>query len=136
MKDGKKSLQVISDFDRTITKYGQNCNTSCAVLENSRFVSPEIKLKFDSLRNTYLPIELDATMTNDEKVPYMIEWWVKSQNLTVSTNIHRDNVVEMVKQSKTSLREGCNYFFHTLERHDIPIMIFSAGIGYFSSNLR
>jgi HAD superfamily hydrolase (TIGR01544 family) len=68
-------------------------------------------------------------MTKDEKIPFMIEWWNKSQNLTVSTNIHRDNIVEIVKQSSTSLRDGCNWFFYTLERYDVPIMIFSAGIG-------
>jgi cytosolic 5'-nucleotidase 3 len=67
-KDGRKSLQVISDFDRTITKYGQKSATSCAVLENSRFVSQDFRLKFDQLRNTYLPIEVDPTMTKDEKV--------------------------------------------------------------------
>jgi 2-hydroxy-3-keto-5-methylthiopentenyl-1-phosphate phosphatase len=59
----------------------------------------------------------------------MIEWWTKSQNLTVATNINRDNIVEMVKKSNTQLRDGCNSFFYSLERNEIPIMIFSAGIG-------
>lgn len=27
------------------------------------------------------------------------------------------------------MRDGCNWFFYTLERNNIPIMIFSAGIG-------
>ena len=75
-----------------------------AVIENSRFVNSETSVKFDNLRNTYFPIEMDAQMTEDEKTPYMIEWWTKSQNLTVATNIHRDAIVEIVKHSNTRLR--------------------------------
>jgi hypothetical protein len=48
IKDGKEQLQVICDFDRTISKYehnGQKFSTSCAVLENSRFVTPDIRQK-------------------------------------------------------------------------------------------
>lgn len=49
--------------------------------------------------------------------------------MTVATNIHRDNISEIVKNCTTVIRDGCNWLFHTLERYDIPIMIFSAGLG-------
>ncbi len=76
-----------------------------------------------------MPIEIDAKLTIDEKIPYMIEWWTKSQSLTASLDIYRDNIVEIVKNSNSYVRDGCYWFFYTLERHEIPLLIFSAGIG-------
>jgi len=68
-------------------------------------------------------------MSKDEKIPFMKEWWTKSQELTVMSNIYAENISEIVKKSQTQLRDGCNWFFYTLERCDIPVMIFSAGLG-------
>jgi len=50
---GKQRLQVISDFDRTISLVsfeGKECPTSNGVLESSQFVTPEIREKV----NVYL----------------------------------------------------------------------------------
>ncbi len=47
----------------------------------------------------------------------------------MTTNIHRDDITELVKQSNTVLREDCNWFFFTLERFCVPILVFSAGLG-------
>ncbi len=58
-----------------------------------------------------------------------VEWWNKAHNLICATNIHRDDITELVKQSTIHLREDCNWFFYTLERYNIPTLVFSAGIG-------
>jgi HAD superfamily hydrolase (TIGR01544 family) len=81
------------------------------------------------LRNKYLPIEHDTKLTKEQKLPYMIEWWTKSLELTVATQINRDDISEIVRNSATHLKEGCQWFFYTLERYDVPLLIFSAGLG-------
>ncbi len=155
IQGGVERLQVVSDFDRTISLChfdGKPCPTSNAVLEMSRFVSHEIRkqvvcsnfmfyaitfailllclaCKFEELRDKYLPIEHDPHMSREDKTPFMIEWWTKSLQLTVQTGITRENINEIVKNSNTHLKEGCQWFFYTLERHDIPLLIFSAGLG-------
>ncbi|CAF0845761.1 unnamed protein product [Brachionus calyciflorus] len=132
INSGKERLQVVSDFDRTISlcSYnGQTCLTSNAVIEMSRFVSPEIRKKFKELRDYYLPIEHDIKMTKEQKLPFMIEWWTKSLNLTLETQIESTDIKEIVRNSTTHLKNGCKWFFYTLERHDVPLLIFSAGIG-------
>jgi 5'-nucleotidase len=68
-------------------------------------------------------------MTKKEKLPYMIDWWTKSLQLTVETQIECSHIKEMVASSTTHLKNGCKWFFTTLERHDVPLLIFSAGIG-------
>lgn len=76
-----------------------------------------------------MPIEHDPKLTKEEKIPFMIEWWAKTFDLIVETNIHKDQLAEIVRHSTTHLKEGCQWFFYTLERYDVPILIFSAGLG-------
>lgn len=95
----------------------------------SQFVSPNMKRQFQKLRDHYLPIEHDPKMSKEEKTPFMIEWWTKSLGLTVDTQVTREAIKDMVKSSSTHLKEGCKFFFYTLERNDIPLLVFSAGLG-------
>ncbi|RNA11855.1 cytosolic 5 -nucleotidase 3A isoform X1 [Brachionus plicatilis] len=132
VNSGKERLQVVSDFDRTISlcSYnGQPCLTSNAVIEMSPFVSSDLRTKFKELREYYLSIEHNVHMSKAEKLPYMIEWWTKSLDLVVKTQIESANLKDIVRNSTTHLKNGCKWFFHTLERHEVPLLIFSAGIG-------
>lgn len=129
---GKQRLQVVSDFDRTISvseKDGKQCLTSNAVLENSRFVSEDLRTHFLELRNFYMQIEHSGKLTREAKVPYMIEWWQKSFDLVVRSGVTRENIKEMINNSDSHIKSGCDWFFYTLERYDIPLLIFSAGLG-------
>lgn len=129
---GKQRLQIVSDFDRTISlcQYdGKVCNTSNSVFETSRFISLEMREKFTELRNYYMDIEHNPKLTREEKIPYMIEWWRKSFNLVVQSGITKENLKEIVQNSQIHLKSGCDWFFYTTERNDIPLLIFSAGLG-------
>ena len=59
----------------------------------------------------------------------MIEWWEKSLALTVDTEVTRNSISDIVQHSVKKLKEGCKWFFYTLERYDVPLLIFSAGLG-------
>ena len=76
-----------------------------------------------------MPIEHDGRMTREEKLPHMIEWWRKSFTLAANSGIHRDNIGDIVRQSTIRLRDDCKWFFYTLERCDVPLLVFSAGLG-------
>lgn len=129
---GKQRLQIVSDFDRTISlvEYeGKKCKTSNSVLETSQFISPVMREKFVELRNHYIPIEHDPKLTREQKIPFMLEWWNKSFQLVIDSGVTRDDIKEIVQHSTTHLKPGCEWFFYTLERYDIPLLIFSAGLG-------
>ncbi|XP_072502561.1 7-methylguanosine phosphate-specific 5'-nucleotidase isoform X4 [Notamacropus eugenii] len=101
-KGGCHKLQVISDFDMTLTRFGFNgkrCPTSYNILDNSKLISEECQKKLKDLLHYYYPIEIDPNRTVKEKFPLMVEW------------------------------EGFETFFNTLYRSNIPLLIFSAGIG-------
>ncbi len=68
-------------------------------------------------------------MDVNEKLPYMIEWWHSAQNLFVLSNLNKSLIRELVHQSKLELKTGVREFITELLRSEIPILIFSAGLG-------
>lgn len=85
IKGGHNELQVVTDFDFTLTK--QKCDNGKAVLSSFGMFN-----KCKSLPNTFLieskklyekyrPIEICPNITHDEKRKHMIDWWMMSGNL-------------------------------------------------------
>ncbi|GFO02907.1 5'-nucleotidase [Plakobranchus ocellatus] len=132
MKDAQHKLQIVADFDRTLSKYSENgqvCSTTHSVLEESKHMPEFYRAESQKLKDTYLPIEFDHSKTIEEKVPKMIEWWHKGHALLTSCHLTRDTLIPIVSDSMARLRNGCKDFFNQLHSLDIPILIFSAGIG-------
>lgn len=129
---GKKRLQIVSDFDRTISLCefeGKACFTSNSLFESSRFIPSEMRDRFTELRHYYMSIEHDPKLTRQQKLPYMVEWWKKSFDLVIESGVTKEDIKEIVHNSTVHLKSGLDYFFFTTERYDIPLLIFSAGLG-------
>ncbi|CAF1378434.1 unnamed protein product [Adineta steineri] len=136
INDGRKMLHVVADFDFTLTMYEKNgcpLPTTFAVVESNEHVTlPDgslVRDQADQLRLKYHAIEHDVSLTIQEKIPYMIEWWQKAQSLILASNLNQSMMRELVYQSKLELRQGVNEFITDLLQSDIPILIFSAGLG-------
>lgn len=132
MKDAQHKLQIVADFDRTLSKYSENgkpCSTTHSVLEESKHMPEFYRTESLKLKEIYLPIEFDHSKTIEEKIPKMIEWWHKGHVLLTSCHLTRQDLTPIVADSLARLRDGCKSFFNLLHSLDIPILIFSAGIG-------
>lgn len=131
-KAGSNTLQVISDFDMTLTRFaynGKRCPTCHNILDNSLLINDECRQKLKDLLNTYYPIEIDSSRPVAEKLPLMVEWWTKAHELLIEQRIRKDDLAKAVQDSEAKLREGYKFFFDHLREHSIPLLIFSAGIG-------
>ncbi|XP_015217687.2 cytosolic 5'-nucleotidase 3 isoform X1 [Lepisosteus oculatus] len=131
-RGGHGKVQVISDFDMTLTRFahnGKRCPTCHNIVDNSKLISEDCKKQLKDLLNTYYPIEIDPTRKIEEKFPLMVEWWTKAHNLLTEQKIHKDQLAQVVKESDVMLRDGYKVFFDQLHEHNIPLLIFSAGIG-------
>lgn len=132
VKGGDSKLQVISDFDHTITRMhvnGAMCDTTYGILESGPYTPEENKIQANLLFQKYYPIEIDPHLTRAEKTPYMIEWYTQSRNLMSTSGVKKGDLASMVRSSNALLRDGCDVLFKTLQAHNIPLLIFSAGIG-------
>ncbi|CAJ1080378.1 -methylguanosine phosphate-specific 5'-nucleotidase-like [Xyrichtys novacula] len=129
---GAGSLQVISDFDMTLTKFaheGKRVPTTHNILDNRLLISEDGTKKMRELLNTYYPIEIDPSRSIEEKLPLMVEWWTKVHQMLIQERIRKDLLAQAVKESKAMLRDGYKAFFDHLEEQQIPLLIFSAGVG-------
>uniref|UniRef100_A0A3Q3X8L4 Uncharacterized protein n=1 Tax=Mola mola TaxID=94237 RepID=A0A3Q3X8L4_MOLML len=129
---GAGSLQVISDFDMTLTRFahnGKRVPTTHNILDNRLLISEDCTKKIRELLNTYYPIEVDPRRPAEEKLPLMVEWWTKVHELLIEQRIRKDLLAQAVKESSAMLRDGYKVFFDHLEEQQVPLLIFSAGVG-------
>ncbi|XP_056152672.1 7-methylguanosine phosphate-specific 5'-nucleotidase-like [Lampris incognitus] len=129
---GAGSLQVISDFDMTLTRFahnGKRVPTTHNILVNRLLINEDCARKMRELLDTYYPVEIDASRTTEEKLPLMVEWWTKVHELLIQQRIRRDMLPQAVKESGAMLREGYKVFFDHLAKQQVPLLIFSAGVG-------
>ncbi|XP_073350395.1 cytosolic 5'-nucleotidase 3-like [Pagrus major] len=132
VKAGSNTVQVISDFDMTLTRFaynGKRCPTCHNILDNSKLISNECREQLKELLNKYYPIEIDSSRSIEEKLPLMVEWWTRAHELLVQQEIRKDLLAMVVRESDAMLREGYQLLFDHLHEHSIPLLIFSAGIG-------
>ncbi|XP_032644886.1 7-methylguanosine phosphate-specific 5'-nucleotidase isoform X3 [Chelonoidis abingdonii] len=116
----------------TLSRFGFNgrrCPTSHNILDNSRVISEEGRKKLKDLLQYYYPIEIDLNQPMEEKRPLMVEWWTKAHNLLLEQKILKSDIAKIVRESEVMLRDGANTFFDQLHQHNIPLFIFSAGVG-------
>ena len=132
VRDGPDRLCVIMDFDRTITKYWDPSRTKRApsshgILERGR--SAVFRAKADALTEFYFPIETDASLSVTEKIPFMIDWYRKVHGLFVAEGLTRADVANAVSLSSVELRPGVVDTILWCERHRVPLIVMSAGLG-------
>ncbi|XP_075643140.1 uncharacterized protein LOC142614499 isoform X1 [Castanea sativa] len=125
---GHQKLQVIADFDRTLTRYsinGQHGSSSHGLLRQE---NPEFDAKRQQLYEYYHPLEFSPTIPIEEKTRLMEEWWGKTHALLIEGGLTYDAIKQSVANASIAFREGVAELFEFLEERDIPVLIFSAGL--------
>lgn len=130
---GHKRIQVVSDFDYTITKQrmhnGKAVLTSFGIFNSCKSLPKEYIQQNNELCKKYRPLEIDPKIPLEEKINYMIEWWTKSGNLLVGFPFNTSEIDEITANFKDSLRDRASEFFAYLYKLNVPCLVFSAGLG-------
>ena len=130
--EGKDNLHVICDFDKTLTKAivkGQKTHTSIAQIREGNYLSEDYVKKSFALYDKYHPFEVNHKLSDEEKDRKMMEWWSMHIQLLVEEGMNRKVVEDIIKKKRILLRKGSEDFFKMLHEKNIPLLIFSAGIG-------
>ncbi|KAG2773900.1 hypothetical protein PC129_g10977 [Phytophthora cactorum] len=125
-------LIVIADFDYTLTPAYKPTDdqalSSHSLLMESEALGPQAETVAREIFEKYFPIEQSATLTKEEKLPFMIEWWTKTHELMIQHGVSKSAVKKAVEESDITLREGFMEIFDLLARENVPTLIFSAGL--------
>jgi len=132
IKDGASNLQFIVDFDNTLTKThkdGVSLDCSWGVLENYRELPSSYHDRVRAAKEKYHPIELDVSISQEEKIPIMIEWYKEANRCLAESGVKLPWLPLMVEQSNVELRDQTDEMLKTLHVNNIPMLVLSAGVG-------
>jgi len=123
-KAGIDQLQVVLDFDRTLT-VGKSKNyydsTSWGILRSH--LPAEDTTRVDEIKRKYRALEEAGTLTAEEAV----EWWTSSLDIMVEGRLDM-TAVENDFMSKSTIRSGTRELFAVCEKYNVPTIIMSAGV--------
>lgn len=129
---GPTKLQIVSDFDRTITKQHENGKkhiSSFGMFSLCKAIPQEYLEAEKSLTNKYFPLEIDPSIPHDKKRKLMEEWWAESEKVLQGLKVAQEDIEATAAAVGPSLRYGTNELFKDLNDREIPVLVFSAGLG-------
>jgi 5'-nucleotidase len=131
---GADNIFCVFDFDRTITRCflenGERSLDCHDILASIPKITEQCKHNMEEMMDYYYPIEISATMSAEEKIPHMVEWYTKVNFLLAAQELNRDDVVSAVAGCRNfRIRAGVTEAFQRLAAKNIPVIILSAGLG-------
>lgn len=132
VEGGADNLHVVSDFDMTLTKYwhnGQRSVSTHGVLMRSTLASNEFRQKTQALYDKYYPIEVSDSLSITEKTPFMKEWWTQAHELVLELGFTQSDLSQVVRETPVVWRPGMHEVKSLCAALDIPVLVFSAGLG-------
>ena len=121
----KSNFYVAIDFDRTITAK-ESCDSWDA---SGNILGEEFRKESSEKYKKYAPIELDYTISFEEKNKAMEEWYYGVMELFYKYHLTEEKLKESINNSQIILREGAKEFLQNMNKCNIPVIILSAGIG-------
>lgn len=97
--------------------------------EGTRLKHPDLAKALQELTQKYIPIEFDPHLSVEEKTPHMEDWWRKSHEHIVQTKFTYEEIEQLVVNARVHLRDAAVEFVRSVEAHNVPLIVFSAGIG-------
>ncbi|XP_012524981.1 7-methylguanosine phosphate-specific 5'-nucleotidase [Monomorium pharaonis] len=131
-RDGTSNLQIVTDFDLTVTKQhinGRHVLSSFGMFRKCKQLPEQYLKEAKLLYNKYRPMEIDPHLPLDEKADAMRDWMDAAQNLLKGIEFDPHELEEIAKAFENILRDGTEKFFEKLYDARVPIVVFSAGLG-------
>lgn len=130
---GAEKLQLVIDFDHTLTKthneVGEKVDCSWGVMENSSLLSQEYTAECNAIKAKYLPIEHDPKMSIEDKIPHMVAWYTEANRALQKSGVRKSDFSAMVAASNVEFRDATSTMLTILAGSSIPVLVLSAGIG-------
>lgn len=123
----KNNTYIVMDFDKTITSY--DSSDSWDAVANPKFVEQGIRSDMDRLYKKYRPIEMDYTISKEEKLKQMEIWYSECMDLYYKYNLTKEQIKNSIQSSDIKFRKGAKELLVLAHENKIPVIILSAGIG-------
>ncbi|XP_015596101.1 7-methylguanosine phosphate-specific 5'-nucleotidase [Cephus cinctus] len=132
IQDGSEKLQIVTDFDLTLTKQhvnGKQVLSSFGIFGKCKQLSSTFTEESRRLYHKYRPIEIDPNIPLESKVKAMEEWTALARDMLSGFEFDAKELDEVAEKYGTALRDGTKHLFERLNIVNVPILVFSAGLG-------
>jgi len=132
IKDGANKLQLVTDFDLTLTKQHENgvpILSSFGIFRKCKQLPDFYKAETKIMYQKYRAIEIDPNIPLDEKVKAMNDWNMSSHKMLQGIPFDKKEIDEVTDRYGHSLRDRTKELFTKLNALGVPILVFSAGLG-------
>jgi 5'-nucleotidase len=129
IEGGFSKLHIISDFDRTLTKYKVNSKKALsliAILREENLINKNYSLEAKRLFEKYHPIEINPNLSLEEKSKFMEKWWTESTNLLIKYKLKKDDLIKIAKSNRIEFRKYLKESLEILNENNVPFIILSA----------
>ncbi|XP_011693801.1 PREDICTED: 7-methylguanosine phosphate-specific 5'-nucleotidase [Wasmannia auropunctata] len=129
---GVNNLQIVTDFDLTVTKQhidGNHVLSSFGMFRKCKQLPQRYLDEARDLYNKYRPMEIDPEMSLKQKADAMRDWMSAAQNLLKGIEFDPHELEEVAQGFDNILRDGTEELFEKLADARVPIVVFSAGLG-------
>jgi len=129
---GSNGFHIVADFDQTLTKgftKDRKVNTSFGQIRNGGYMPEEYLKKAFEMYHYYHPIEKNHKLPIKERAEKMMEWWVKHLQLMIDFGLSKEILDDIAKKKGLQARDGLYDVLRLLEENNVPLLIFSAGLG-------
>lgn len=121
----KNKYYIVTDFDRTITSFESVDSWDAS----GSLLGEEFIKNSEELYQKYAPIELDYTISIQEKNKAMEKWYEECMNNYYNYNLTLEKLNKSIENSKLEFKKGAKKFLEQANKNNIPVIILSAGIG-------
>ena len=131
-EDGAGGLYVVADFDRTLTRAKHpsiRIHTTHGQLHEPDIMPPGYVERVNELFEEYYPIELNNGLSLELREEKMQEWWNKNLEAQIEFGMSREKLEKIVGEGRIHLRGGCGGVLKQLAEFDVPLLVYSAGVG-------
>lgn len=132
LQGGTNNLQVVTDFDLTLTKQhinGTRILSSFGMFRKCKQLPQYYLDEAKCLYNKYRPIEIDPHLSLDEKAVAMHDWMTAAHNILKGIEFNPHEIEEVAQECNDILRDGTREILEKLYNARVPIVVFSAGLG-------
>ncbi len=129
-----EKLQILTDFDGTLTKEiinGKPSKSIISVLRNvAGYLDEDYQKRAHDLFEKFHDKELDKTLSPAEIKEKMLEWWTEHYALLIEKHLNIQDIYKVATSGAIELRESAIDFLKKMNEQNIPVVIMSAsGLG-------
>ncbi|XP_050451153.1 7-methylguanosine phosphate-specific 5'-nucleotidase [Cataglyphis hispanica] len=132
LRDGTDNLQVVTDFDLTLTKQhinGRHILSSFGMFKKCKQLPQHYSDKAKCLYEKYRPMEIDPNLPLNEKADAMRDWMTAAHDILKGIEFDPHEIEEVAQEYGNVLRDGTKEILEKLYNARVPIVVLSAGLG-------